>query len=97
MRRDDPALPYAEAGLSDEAAAAHALNRLGYGPRPGEAVAVAERGVEDWIAEQLAALRPDADLDRRLAGFDYLGMDAEAVATTFVPPNYALQIAVAPR
>ncbi|MAQ96079.1 MAG: hypothetical protein CMM84_21460 [Rhodothermaceae bacterium] len=95
MRRDDPALPYAEVGLTDEAAAAHALNRLGYGPRPGEAVAVAERGVEDWIAEQLAALRPDADLDRRLAGFDYLGMDAEAVATTFVPPNYALQIAVA--
>ena len=50
MRRDDPALPYAEVGLTDEAAAAHALNRLGYGPRPGEAVAVAAAAVSPTLA-----------------------------------------------
>jgi uncharacterized protein (DUF1800 family) len=40
---------------SDEqlAQAAHVLNRLGYGPRPGEAERVAARGVEAWIRAQL--------------------------------------------
>jgi uncharacterized protein (DUF1800 family) len=33
--------------------AAHALNRLGYGPRPGEVEKVAELGVEKWIRSQL--------------------------------------------
>lgn len=35
------------------AQAAHVLNRLGYGPRPGEAERVAARGVEVWIRAQL--------------------------------------------
>ncbi|MFP4493932.1 MAG: DUF1800 family protein [Puniceicoccaceae bacterium] len=39
--------------LSAEEKAAHALNRLGYGPRPGEVEAVAGQGVENWIREQL--------------------------------------------
>ena len=33
--------------------AAHALNRLGYGPRPGEVARVAELGAENWIKLQL--------------------------------------------
>ncbi len=36
-----------------EEKAAHALNRLGYGPRPGEVEKVAELGVENWIRAQL--------------------------------------------
>ncbi len=90
-----PPLPYAEAGLSDEAAAAHALNRLGYGPRPGEAAAVAARGVEAWVAEQLGPAAPDPDLDRRLDGYDFLGRTAEDVLATYLPPAFALRLAVA--
>lgn len=37
-----------------EEEAAHALNRLGYGPRPGEIELVAKLGVENWIRQQLA-------------------------------------------
>lgn len=36
-----------------EEKAAHALNRLGYGPRPGEVASVAKLGVENWIRAQL--------------------------------------------
>jgi uncharacterized protein (DUF1800 family) len=45
---------------SETAKAAHALNRLGYGPRPGEVEKVAELGVEKWIRAQL---RPDKIAD----------------------------------
>ena len=95
MRRRPSPLPYAEAGLSDEAAAAHALNRLAFGPRPGEAAAVASRGVEAWIAEQLAPPARDAALDRRLAAFDALSWTAEEITSRYLSPAYALRQAVA--
>lgn len=37
----------------ESARALHALNRLGYGPRPGEVERVAAEGVEAWIHRQL--------------------------------------------
>ena len=94
MRRAAPSLPYAAAGLSDEAAAAHVLNRLAYGPRPGQVAEVAARGVEAWIAEQTAPAAADRDLDRRLAHLRHVGMDAEAIGTTYVSANHALKVAV---
>ncbi|MEY4487518.1 MAG: hypothetical protein RIQ79_26 [Verrucomicrobiota bacterium] len=39
--------------LNDREKASHALNRLGYGPRPGEVDKVADLGVEKWIRAQL--------------------------------------------
>jgi uncharacterized protein (DUF1800 family) len=57
----------AETSLSDTQKAAHALNRLGYGPRPGEVERVAKLGVERWIEEQLHPEKlPDDDLAARL-------------------------------
>ena len=46
--------------------ALHALNRLGFGPRPGDVEAVLDRGIEHYIDDQFAA-KPDADLTSRLA------------------------------
>ena len=46
--------------------ALHALNRLGFGPRPGDVEAVLDRGIESYINEQLDA-RPDGALESRLA------------------------------
>lgn len=60
-------LPYAAAGLSEREAAVHLLNRFAYGPRPGEVDRVVEMGLERWLARQLAADLPDAELTRRLA------------------------------
>ncbi|HEU4405671.1 MAG TPA: DUF1800 domain-containing protein [Polyangiaceae bacterium] len=48
--------------------AVHALNRLGYGPRPGEAEAVARAGVDAWVARQLEpASIDDRAFEARLA------------------------------
>ena len=46
--------------------ALHALNRLGFGPRPGEVEAVLDRGIESYIKEQLEA-RPDSAIESRFA------------------------------
>ncbi len=46
--------------------ALHALNRLGFGPRPGDLAAVLDKGVESYINEQLDP-RPDSALESRLA------------------------------
>lgn len=86
-------LPFAEAGLSDEAAAAHALNRLAYGPRPGEVADVAS-DVAGWIERQLAGVA-DPALDARLADFDWASMPAEEIVEVYVTNNTALRRAVA--
>jgi uncharacterized protein (DUF1800 family) len=46
----------------------HALDRLGFGPRPGDVARVREMGVDRWIALQLAPDRiPDATSDALIA------------------------------
>ena len=46
--------------------ALHALNRLGFGPRPGDVEALLDRGIESYINEQLDP-KPDSELESRLA------------------------------
>lgn len=60
---------------SELARARHALDRLAYGPRPGEAAAVAARGVDAWVEEQLHPERiPDAAFEARLAAYPDLAL-----------------------
>ena len=67
-----PSLSAAPAASADEQAA-HVLNRLGYGPRPGEVARVAELGPENWIRLQLAPEKiPDPAVDAALAGLTKL-------------------------
>ncbi len=68
----------ADAPLSADERALHALNRLGYGPRPADAAAIAAQGAGPWLdrflAEQLEPRRlplPES-LTARLAGMDAL-------------------------
>ncbi len=67
--------------------ALHALNRLTFGPRPGEVEQVAALGVEKWIEKQL---RPqsisDTALEARLAPFRTLKMDSREMVENFPPP-----------
>ena len=53
-------------------AAVHLLNRLGFGPRPGDVERVLDRGLERRVLDQL---RPtaDPDVESRLRGFTTLG------------------------
>jgi uncharacterized protein (DUF1800 family) len=47
-------------------AAVFLLNRLGFGPRPGEARRILDRGLQSYVEEQLASA-PDPELDTRLS------------------------------
>ena len=46
----------------DEARIVHALNRLTFGPRPGDVEAVRRIGLEEWISRQLHPERRDGKL-----------------------------------
>ncbi len=65
----------------------HALNRLGFGPRPGDVERVERMGVSAWIEEQLAPDSiSDARLSPRLAPFSTLTMSSETLYDTFERP-----------
>ncbi len=64
--------------------ALHALNRLGFGPRPGDVEAVLDRGIESYIDAQLNP-KPDAALEARLAPFN----NTLKLTTTQVLVTYA--------
>src|SRR5947207_5917971 len=78
--------------LSPRDSASHALNRLAYGPRPGEIERVARAGVLRWIDAQLA---PDQIDDEALAGrereFDVLKYDRGDLARLYAEVQRARQ------
>src|SRR5689334_16676225 len=58
-------LPITE--LTEDQAILHALNRLGFGPRPGDVERVRRMGLENWIEQQLHPESiNDGDLNQRL-------------------------------
>jgi uncharacterized protein (DUF1800 family) len=59
-----PLLAARRASVEDDSLIVHALNRLGYGPRPGEVERVRDMGLDRWIDQQLHPER----IDDRLAG-----------------------------
>src|SRR5262245_61785631 len=65
------ALPETGSPSLQRRVALHALNRLGFGPRPGDIGRVLGRGVERYVLEQLEPA-PDAELAARLAPFSSL-------------------------
>ncbi len=72
------------ASLTDEEKSAHALNRLGYGPRPGEAAKVAELGVEKWIRVQLdPASIPDPAAEAELAKLEKLKLSTSELVNAY--------------
>ncbi len=68
--------------------AAHALDRLAYGPRPGDIDRVASAGVDAWIEAQLSpsSLRDEA-LEARLAELPALKMSIAELHNTYVVPS----------
>jgi len=67
--------------LTPRDSAFHALNRLAYGARPGEADSVARFGVMKWIERQLDADHvPDPRLPERERQFKILGYDRADLA-----------------
>ncbi len=76
--------------LTDDQAISHALNRLGFGPRPGDIARVKQMGLSKWIDLQLHPESiDDSAVDARLQRFPTLAMSSEQLLTTFPRPQVA--------
>ncbi len=74
--------------------ALHALNRLAFGPRPGEVQRVEEMGVDKWIETQLHPEKlDDSALEARLAPFRTLRMSTRELVENFPPPQMIRAVA----
>ncbi|MGZ5492796.1 MAG: DUF1800 domain-containing protein [Thermoanaerobaculia bacterium] len=80
------ASPY-DSKLSERQRALHALNRLGFGARPGDVDRVLTIGVDKWIDQQLHPDSiPDRAVDARLQQYSTLTMsDAEMIQKYYRP------------
>ncbi len=80
--------------MDEQKRTVHALNRLAFGPRPGDIERVTAMGVDKWIDQQLHPERiDDHALDARLAPFRTLRMDTRELVENFPPPQVIKAIA----
>jgi uncharacterized protein (DUF1800 family) len=73
--------------LDEQEAILHALNRLGFGPRPGQVEQIERTGLENWIQAQLHPENlSDPVVDMRLAQYPAFALDSASLLNTY-PPN----------
>src|SRR6202790_3782495 len=78
--------------VTEEDAILQALNRLGFGPRPGDLERVKEMGLQKWIDRQLRPdLIDDSALEARLGRFPTLKMASYKLLEEFPQPQVALR------
>ena len=81
-------LPITE--LTEDEAILHALNRLGYGPRPGDLQRVKEMGLENWIERQLHPEKiPERLLQARLSRLPAANLNSQALLAEYPQPDMA--------
>ncbi|MGD0906976.1 MAG: DUF1800 domain-containing protein [Candidatus Acidiferrales bacterium] len=77
-------------GLSDDEAILEALNRLGFGPRPGDMERVKEIGLRKWVDRQLNPESiDDSAVEAKLDRFPTLKMSSSKLLEEFPPPQVA--------
>ena len=85
-KKDKPA-----GAMEEQKRIVHALNRLTFGPRPGDVQRVKQMGVDKWIEQQLHPEKiDDSALEARLAPFRTLRMDQRELVENF-PPNQVIR------
>lgn len=91
MKNQDPVLkglPVTE--LSTDEAVLHALNRLAYGPRPGDVERVKEMGLAKWIDQQLNPKSiDDSAVEARLTVYPTLKMNTAELMAKYPNPKQA--------
>ncbi|HLM58208.1 MAG TPA: DUF1800 domain-containing protein [Pyrinomonadaceae bacterium] len=82
----------AERRMTEEQRAAHVLNRLAFGPRPGELERVRRMGVEAYIEQQLEPSKiDDAAAEARLRNLPTLGMTNSQLLARYPQPGQLLR------
>jgi uncharacterized protein (DUF1800 family) len=72
----------------DDQTIVHVLNRIGFGPRPGDVARVKEMGLAAYLDRQLnPASIPDAAMSTRLAGFKTVTMSTRDLARDYYIPG----------
>ena len=80
--------------MDEQKRAVHALNRLTFGPRPGDVERVNQMGVDKWIELELHPDKiNDSALDARLSSFRTLRMGTKEIVENFPPNQVIKQIA----
>lgn len=81
-------LPITE--LSENEAILHALNRLGYGPRPGDLERVKKMGLENWIERQLHPEKiAEPLLQARLSRLPEASLNSQVLLAEYPQPDVA--------
>lgn len=95
-QKQDPSLkglPITE--LSENEAILHALNRLAYGPRPGDLERVRQMGLAKWIDQQLNPNSiDDKAVEARLENFATLHMSTSRLLAEYPQPKQAEKQAI---
>ena len=79
---------------NEQRRAVHALNRLAFGPRPGDVQQIMAMGVDRWIDLQLHPEKiSDAAMESRLAAFRTLRMNPREMVEEFPDNAMILQVA----
>jgi uncharacterized protein (DUF1800 family) len=79
--------------LSERQRVVHALNRLTFGPRPGDVDAVLAKGLDSWIEDQLhPESLDDSALNGRMAPYATTRMSLKQMADLFPSDNVINQI-----
>ena len=83
-----PAYP---ASIPSDQREIHVLNRLGFGPRPGDIERVKSIGVDRYIDEQLhpASIPMPDSLKSKLSALETVGKSAPELFLEYGPPSYA--------
>jgi uncharacterized protein (DUF1800 family) len=83
-----PMATSAAAVPNDNKTVLHVLNRIGFGPRPGDVEKVKAMGVQRYIDEQLRPERiADTGMPARLSALETLGMSNREIAETYEVPQ----------
>ncbi|MGH9865117.1 MAG: DUF1800 family protein, partial [Candidatus Acidiferrales bacterium] len=76
--------------LTEDEAILHALDRLAYGPRPGDVERIRQMGLEKWINQQLNYDSiDDSAADSKIREFKTLDMSSEQLLGKYPPPKQA--------
>jgi uncharacterized protein (DUF1800 family) len=90
-----PTMPYKKAGLTEQEAALHLLNRFTFGPKPGQVAEVVNQGLENWFLAQLQGAPDNEAVLVRLASYPALTMPIDSIVNTYLQPAQVLRLAIA--
>ena len=84
-----------EKGLSKDQQILHALDRLTFGPRPGDVAMVKKQGLKKWIELQLHPdqIAQNPELERRLRPLESLRMTQADTVAEYPPPQLIRAVA----